>query len=238
MEREAAITVRMRLGDLLIRVKLVSEEDVARALAHQIEHGGRLGDNLVAIGAITKKALDGFIHRIPAEPASIEATGLDENDLLALLMKLIYIGRLETARQFAQAIKLPYHVVHDLVRMAVDRQLLYTLGSRETGSLVDLSYTLTEGGRRWTLDALERQGYVGPAPVTLSEFTQQVNYQILTNERITSERIRASLGDLVIDESLVEQCRPGAERGTCDTALRPARQWENFSCHALGQGVQ
>ncbi len=213
MEREAAITVRMRLGDLLIRVKLVSEEDVARALAHQIEHGGRLGDNLVAIGAITKKALDGFIHRIPAEPASIEATGLDENDLLALLMKLIYIGRLETARQFAQAIKLPYHVVHDLVRMAVDRQLLYTLGSRETGSLVDLSYTLTEGGRRWTLDALERQGYVGPAPVTLSEFTQQVNYQILTNERITSERIRASLGDLVIDESLVEQCGPALSAG-------------------------
>ena len=172
----------MRLGDLLVRVKLVSEDDVAHALARQTEQGGRLGENLVAIGAITQQALDGFIHRIPAEPANIKATGLDENELLALMMKLVYIGRLETARQFAHAIKLPYHLVHDLVGIAIDRQLLYTLGSRESGSLVDLSYTLTEAGRRWTIDATERQSYAGPAPVTLDEFTQQVSLQKLTSE--------------------------------------------------------
>ena len=52
--------VRMRLGDLLVRVKLITEEDVAKALARQAERGGRLGDNLVAIGAIAREALDAF----------------------------------------------------------------------------------------------------------------------------------------------------------------------------------
>ena len=33
--REGTIGVRMRLGDLLVRIKLVSEEDIAKALARQ-----------------------------------------------------------------------------------------------------------------------------------------------------------------------------------------------------------
>ena len=203
----------MRLGDLLVRVKLVTEEDVAKALARQAEHGGRMGDNLVAIGAIGRRVLDSFIHRIPAEPVDTAATGLDENDLLSLLMKLIYTGRLETNRQFIDAIKLPYHIVLVLVQMAVDRQLLRTLGSRDTGSLVDLSYTLTDEGKRWTIDALERLRYTGPAPVTIEEFTNQVSLQKLTNELITYERIRKSLGDLTFDDSIVEQCGPALNSG-------------------------
>lgn len=203
----------MRLGDLLIRVKLVTEEDVAKALARQAEQGGRMGDNLVAIGAIGRRVLDSFIHRIPAEPVDTAATGLDENDLLSLLMKLIYTGRLETNRQFIDAIKLPYHIVLVLVQMAVDRQLLRTLGSRDSESLVDLSYTLTDEGKRWTIDALERLRYVGPAPVTIEEFTNQVSLQKLTNELITYERIRKSLGDLTFDDSIVEQCGPALNSG-------------------------
>ena len=155
----------MRLGDLLIRAKRVTEDDVARALARINEHGGRLGDNLVALGAIDQKTLDAYLHRIPAEPADMAATGIDEADLMGLLMKLIYSARLQSVRQYMDAIKLPYHIVSELVRMAVDRQLLHTLGTRHSDNPIDLSYALTEEGRRWTVDALERLRYYGPAPV-------------------------------------------------------------------------
>ncbi len=50
--------------------------------------------------------------------------------------------------------------------MAIERQLLYTLGSRNSEQSIDMSYALTEEGRRWTMDAIKRSGYVGPAPVT------------------------------------------------------------------------
>ena len=119
---------------------------------------------------LTQETLDAFLHRIPGEPADIAATGIDEMDLMGMLMKLIYRDRLETTRQFVEAIKLPYHIVLDLVRMAVDRQLLQTLGSRYSDNPIDLSYSFTEEGRRWTLDALQRLRYTGPAPVTLEEF--------------------------------------------------------------------
>ena len=197
----------------MIRAKLVTEEDVANAVARIAEHGGRLGDNLVAIGAIEQREIDAFIHRIPTEPTDIAATGIDETQLLALLMKLIYTGRLETNRQFVEAIKLPYHLVLDLVQMAVDRALLRTLGSRDSDSLMDMSYAITDEGRRWTIDALQRLRYVGPAPVTIEEFTDQVNLQKLTNELVTIERIRKALGDLTFDDSIVEQCGPALNSG-------------------------
>jgi hypothetical protein len=165
------------------------------------------------MGLITQEVLEAFIHRIPTEPTDIAATGIDETQLLALLMKLIYTGRLETNRQFVEAIKLPYHLVLDLVQMAVDRALLRTLGSRDSDSLMDMSYAITDEGRRWTIDALQRLRYVGPAPVTIEEFTDQVNLQKLTNELVTIERIRKALGDLTFDDSIVEQCGPALNSG-------------------------
>ena len=203
----------MRLGDLLVRAKLVSSEQVVAALDVQTQEGGRLGDHLVRLGALTRAQLDTFIHRTPVEPESLAATGIDENELLGLLMKLIYIGRLESSRQFTEAIKLPYHVVVELVRMAIDRKLLYTRGLRSTDNISDMNYGFTEEGRRFAADALERSRYAGPAPVTLEEFTEQMRTQKLTNELITLDKIRANLGDLTVEDSLIEQSGPALISG-------------------------
>jgi len=210
---EDAIEQRVRLADLLIRAKLVTEQDVAKALVRQKERGGRLGDNLVATGAIDQKVLDGFIHRIPPEPNNIVETGIDEAVLVALLMKLIYTGRLETVGQFVEAIKLPVPIVMDLVQKAIERRLLYALGAREFDSPLSMGYAFTDEGRRWTLDAIRQSGYVGPAPVTLREFTDRVNLQKPTNERVTAERIRSAVSELVLEDSIVEQVGPALNSG-------------------------
>lgn len=204
----------MRLGDLLIRAQRVTEADVERALTLGRENGGRLGDNLVALGAIDQRTLNSFINRIPVEPKDIAATGIDENELIGLLMKLIYTNRIETVRDFIDAIKLPYHIVSELVRMAVDRMLLQTLGTREnSNSPLDMAYAFTEGGRTWTIDALERLRYAGPAPVPVTEFVDQVNLQKLTNEHITMKSILDALGPLEVDQAVLEQAGPALNSG-------------------------
>lgn len=203
----------MQLGDLLIRAKLVTTAQVSKALEIQALQGGRIGELLVSAGAIEREALNDFLHRMPPEPANIAATNIDETDLLSLLMKLIYTGRLESIRQFVDAIKLPYHIVIELARMAVDRQLLRTLGARESASLIEMSYTFTDEGRRFTLDALEQSRYAGPAPVTLNEFNARVDLQKITNEVISFDRIRKSLGELIFEDKIVEQVGPALNSG-------------------------
>jgi hypothetical protein len=203
----------MRLGDLLIQAKLVTMEQVAEALRIQADRGGRLGDHLVTMGAVARQALDSFLHRMPLEPADIAATKINEVDLLRLLMKLIYTGHLESIRQYVDAIKLPYQLVLELVQMAVDRQLLHTLGARDSESLLDMCYTFTDQGKRYTVDSLEQSRYTGPAPVTLEEFNAQVNLQKVTNELVTFERIRKAFGDLTIQDSMIEQSGPALNSG-------------------------
>jgi hypothetical protein len=203
----------MRLGDLLIQAKLVTVEDVAKALDLQANGGGRLGDHLVAGGALSQEKLESFLHRIPSEPVDIAATKIDSSDLLSLLMKVIYVDNLETFRQFIDAIKLPYNIVIDLIRMAVDRHLLNTLGTRESANPLDMRYSFSDAGKRWVLDALKQVGYAGPAPVTIEEFNQQVNLQKITNELITFDTIREAVGDLTFEDKIIEQSGPALNSG-------------------------
>ncbi|HEX4006703.1 MAG TPA: hypothetical protein VHX60_11050 [Acidobacteriaceae bacterium] len=205
--------MRLQLGDLLVQAKLVTAQDIAAALERQSSHGGRLGENLVAMGALTEKTLDVFLHHVPTEPADMAATGIDSVDLMSLMMKLIYSARLQTIRQITDAIKLPYRMVTQLVQMATDRKLLQSLGVRGADSVGGISYAFTDGGTRWTLDALGQVGYVGPAPVPLDQFTDQVIHQKLTNEVITFDRIRTSIGSLTFSNALLEQCGPGLNSG-------------------------
>jgi hypothetical protein len=201
------------LGDLLIRAKLVTEKDVAAAVERLKSHGGLLGDNLVAMGAIDKAVLDGFIHRIPPEPKNIAATGIDETELLGLMMKVIYSFGLNTLPQYAEAIKLPLPLMIDLTHLAIERQLLYTLGARGSEGPIGQVYALTDEGRRWTQEAIKRSGYIGPAPVPLADFLYRISLQKPTNERITADRILRALSELTLANSVVEQTGPALNSG-------------------------
>jgi hypothetical protein len=88
----------MELGQLLVRAKLISVEQMNEALKRQSGQGGRFGDHVVALGHMSREALDAFIYKTPVEPESVEATGVDEQELLTLLMKQIYSERLESTR--------------------------------------------------------------------------------------------------------------------------------------------
>jgi energy-coupling factor transporter ATP-binding protein EcfA2 len=203
----------MRLGDLLIRASVVTAQEVTRALQRMSEQGGRLGENLVALGIIEKQTLEDFLHRIPAEPTSLAETGIDDGELLALLMKLIYTGRLGTMRQYVDVIKLPALLVMELARMAVDAHLLHALGSRNSESLLDMAYALTDEGRKMVNESLTRSQYVGPAPVSIEQFSEQVSLQKPTNERISVERILNAFAGITFDNPLLEQAGPALNSG-------------------------
>ncbi|MGO8756925.1 MAG: hypothetical protein ACLQG3_02260 [Terracidiphilus sp.] len=186
---------------------------MAAALERVITRGGSLAEHLVAIGAIDELVLEAFLNRVPEEPADLAATGIDDTDLLSLFMKHIFAGRLEKVGQIADAVRLPQHLVMDLARLAIERQLLYSLGSHHSDSMLEMRYGLSEEGKRWTIDALERSGYIGPAPVTLEEFVARVEQQKPTKERITMDRVAEATGDLTLDDSVLAQSGPALNSG-------------------------
>lgn len=194
----------MRLGDLLVAAKLVTPEQIDEALALQVTDGRRLGEILVAGGALTQAALERFLHRVPREPGSIADTRIDEQTLIGLMLKLIHVGRHETIPAIAEAIKLPHHVVAELVMMASQRRLIRTLGER--GKL--MAYVLTEEGSRQAQDAMSQCQYTGPAPVALDDFVALIELQKIHNVKVTFAKIRAAFGVLEIADAFIEKLGP------------------------------
>jgi len=194
----------MRLGDLLIAEKLITAEQLAAALARQASSGGRLGENLVATGAVTQEVLDHFLYRVPVEPHDIAGTGIEDKVLLSLMMKQVYLDQLETIPQMVNVIKLPRHIVTELVTMAVERRLLRSLGTRDN----TIVYAMNDEGVHWAKEALQQSQYVGPAPVALEEFAQLVRLQKINNVVVTFEKIREAFGELTIRDVFIEKIGP------------------------------
>ncbi len=78
------------IGERLRKECLINEQDLDRALKRQRTEGGRLGQNLVALGIICEEDLCQFLKKHPAVPTSIEETGLSTSFIADLIMKHIY----------------------------------------------------------------------------------------------------------------------------------------------------
>lgn len=203
----------VRLGDLLVAAKVATPKDIEIALERQVAHGGRLGDNLIELGVIDRAKLENFLRRLPPEPATIADTGIPEADLLDLLLKLIYIARIETIDQFVDAIKLPHHLVADLTRSLVVRHRLAAAGTQGPVDISATRYHLTEDGEHGAIEALKKSQYSGPAPVSIEAYTERVQLQKITNEAVEAESIRAAFRDLIIAESFIERLGPALNSG-------------------------
>lgn len=203
----------MLLGDILVARGLVTQDDVKRAFIRQKRHGGRLGDNLVELGIITHEQISELLHAAPTAPKTAEDTGLDESELLRLMIKTILVENLESPSDIADAVKLPFAVVGKLLKQADDRKFLEPLTGSGATTLANMRYALTATGRTYAADSLEQNQYVGPVPVSLAEFSERIHLQRITNERIDRPTIQGSFDDLVVTEDFVREIGPAVNSG-------------------------
>ncbi len=203
----------MLLGDILVAQGLVTADDVAAALERQQAKGGILGEHLVALGKLTPADLETVMRAAPPMPRSIEETGLDLADLLNLLTKAMYSGSTETPSKLADVLKLPPRTVQLLIEKAQERKLLDILGAAGVNAGSELRYLLTEKGKQWALEALSQNLYVGPAPVSLAAYTERIQRQRITNERVDRATVDAAFANMVISETFVHQIGPAINSG-------------------------
>ena len=90
----------MPLQEILVRRGLVTEADVYAALDRQRTAGGELGDNLVALGRLTRGQLAEVLS-IPPTPADLAATGIAHRSLLGLVLKFMQVEGCEVQARTA-----------------------------------------------------------------------------------------------------------------------------------------
>ncbi|MCW5772684.1 MAG: hypothetical protein KIT16_13660, partial [Rhodospirillaceae bacterium] len=203
----------MFIGDILVAHKLVSPEDIAAALERQKVEGGRLGDILVAQGKLSAEALENVMHGAPQAPRSLAETGLGLQTLLGLLVKAMYAGAAETPSGLANFLKLPHRCIQLIIEQAQERKLLETLGAAGSADLAEVRYALGEKGRRWALDALGQNQYIGPVPVSLPAYIDRIRRQRITNERVDRPSIEDAFANMIVSPTFVQQIGPAINSG-------------------------
>ena len=202
----------MRIGELLVAAGLVSQADIDRAMDRQMDHGGRLGPHLVAVGAMSEDELVQFCEAVPVEPGTLAETGLPETFLIDLLLKFLFIGPAETVADLAAALRLSPGLVTELLEAAVRGQLVAALGSIGGGAL-GMRYELTDSGKTRAREALSRSSYTGPAPVPLEVYAHWIERQKVTNEIIDVAKMRRAFEGLEVADALVDRLGPAVTMG-------------------------
>jgi hypothetical protein len=153
------------------------------------------------------------VYAPPPAPNSIKEAGVGPKLLFDLILKLMHVEGLATVSMLAGRSRLPVALVSDLVEEAREFALLETLGARGRDLHAELRYALTGKGHDWAIEALERCQYVGPAPVSLEAFRDQVEKQRITHERVGPEQFTRSLAHLVLPEDLRARLGPAVNSG-------------------------
>ena len=167
----------MSFGDILVAKGIASKEDIARALEHQKANGGRIGESLVALGIVSQEQVSSVIGEVPPMPLTIEDTDIDPAFLLQLLLKGMFLERMEVPSQLAEALRLPGSIINKLFMDAKDRKLVEAIGAATggTGVIPEMRHALTKAGRDWTQEAIDNSQYFGPAPVSLNAWRTASN---------------------------------------------------------------
>jgi hypothetical protein len=202
----------MAIGKLLLAKHLITEEQLQKVLHQQKIAGGRLGDNLVALGYVTRQRLEEILQEPPSVAKTIAQTGLQSNFLLNCLLRTMYISALQTIPELSEQVKLTRGVIEELLAFAKKEALVEIRGPSEKNYNV-MRYALTAAGRERASEALRRCEYIGPVPVPLETYQVQVQKQTITNEVISIEKLRKALSHLVLSDDIVRRLGPAANSG-------------------------
>lgn len=151
-------------------------------------------------------------------PQSLQELGVPEVFLANLTLKHCFYLDVFYLADLAERLKLSATVLNQLLDYLRKERYLEVRGPdplKPAANPLSLAnrYALTESGKRRAASLLEYDAYVGPAPVSLADYWQQVSRQSIRLSRVTPSRLRQVFEGLVLAPDLLEQLGPATVSG-------------------------
>ncbi len=141
-------------------------------------------------------------RRAPSYPHSIEETGVSRELLLQLLIKTLYLLGELTEASAAERLKLPFAVVEELLPIARNEKMCEIKGA---GGSMLYRYAITDFGTERAREYMAFSQYVGPAPVSLDQYTRMIREQTVLDLQITPEQLEEATAGMIIMPETMEQ---------------------------------
>src|SRR5512134_760857 len=168
---------------------------------------------------------------IPEPPRTLEETGLSLEFLVELACKAMYYGGVMTLAALCDALCLPISVGNDVAEFMKKERLAEV----KKGADIRASYTyaLTDLGRERAREYLQLSGYVGPAPVTLRQYTEVARRQTVRDMAVTKETMGAAFDGVVLPPGLLERLGPAVNSGRSIFLYGPSGNGKTFIAERL-----
>jgi predicted ATPase with chaperone activity len=95
----------------------------------------------------------------------------------------------------------------------MDRKLAEIVGTEAGTTIRVVIYALTEQGRAWAIESQEQTKYLGPAPVTVDAYGDQIKRQRIGGERVDRSQIGKAFSDLVVTDHFITKLGPAINSG-------------------------
>ena len=222
------------IGEELVRKSLITEEQLQEALEWQTIHGGRIGKNLVALNFITTEELASFFATDTHAPRTIEDTGLELSLIEDLVMKhALYMSEF-SLHDIAERVKLPLSIVSKAMEKLRREHLLEIKGAAQLAEFT-YRFSLTERGKARSMELFEISRYVGPAPVTLNDYSQMVRAQTVKTAVVSDESLKKAFSHLIVNEQLFKRLGPAVSSGKTMFLYGPAGNGKTAIAEAIGR---
>ena len=136
------------------------------------------------------------------EPSSMADIGLSDQIVIDLTLKTIRHLGTPSAYDLGERMAIPTAVLNEILERMKDDGLV-EIGGAVGGRHVEYAFNLTVRGAERALEAIDRSGYLGPAPLPFSRYLEMQEQQSVRNTTITPEQVREALSSLVFSEELL-----------------------------------
>ncbi len=148
----------------------------------------------------------------PTAPENLQQTGLTIGFLNDMILRTLYTRGGLLGLDLAKLLCLPFKVIEESLGFLKNEKAVEILGGDLIGR-ISYRFNLTDLGRRRAQEALKMCAYVGPAPVPLEDYVEQVYRQAVTAINVSPEAIKAAFGHLVISDELLNAVGPAIVSG-------------------------
>jgi predicted ATPase with chaperone activity len=150
---------------------------------------------------------------VPPRPQSVQDTGLSPSFLADLALKILYFRGYVSGADIAEEMRLPFTGVVDRLLELLKRDLFCEVKGAGGFGQSAYEYTITAKGIARAREILDRSQYVGPAPVTLSDYIDGIYRQPMLTSSIHPRSMRRAVSHLVVDNEMLEMLGPAVNSG-------------------------
>ncbi len=169
----------------------------------------------------------------PSAPESLSQTGLTLGFLSELTLRILYVRGGLLGLDLAKIVRLPFKILEEALNFLKNEKCVEVLGGDLIGR-ISYRFNLTELGRRRAQESMEQCAYVGPAPVPLEDYVEQVYRQAVTAIDISPEAVRAAFSHLVVSEELFNAIGPAIVSGKSVFIYGPPGNGKTSIAQAIG----